>query len=243
MASCESLFCEEIRVLLGIQYSAFCANKAKLSKSDWKAVVLKPKQSECLKLAANRNDIIACLPTGYGKSLLYEVLPYVEDVFRQSDTVVVVVMPLNAIIDDHMRNIGDRAVKIELGKQPHAADLEDVKCRYILGHPEAILDEKMHRILLSIAKRVSWIVVDEAHCIVKWGPSFRPAYEQLDRLRALFPDAKIMALTATASLRTRAEISCSLALHVSFKIMSTNRKNLTLVVFDILWICYLFSAI
>jgi ATP-dependent DNA helicase RecQ len=127
-------------------------------------------------------------------------------------------MPLNAIIDDQLRNIGDRGVKIDPAKQARMEELlADNKCRYIFCHPETILDERMHNILLSISKRVSWIVIDEVHCIVKWGPNFRPAYEQLDRLRAIFPDANILALTATASSKTRDEISVKLALHVSIK--------------------------
>lgn len=208
-------FRNQLEVLLKIQHSVYCTSKAKHTESYWKAVSLKPKQSECLQLAFARNDIIACLPTGYGKSLLYEVLPYLELEQKNcvTDSIAIVVMPLNAIIDDQLYKLGKRSIKVEPGSDSMQGLAE---FKYILGHPETILDDKMHDILLSISSRVSWIVVDEAHCIVQWGHSFRPLYEKLDRLRAIFPDANVLALTATASIGMREEIARKLVMHVSF---------------------------
>ena len=82
--------------------------------------------------------------------------------------------------------------------------------KYILGHLETILDDRMHDTLLSLAQHIEWVVIDEAHCIVQWGPSFRRDYEKLDRLRAIFPDACVMAFTVTAALNMRDEIKKSL---------------------------------
>ena len=73
----------------------------------------------------------------------------------------------------------------------------------------------MHDTLLSLAQHVGWVVIDEAHCIVQWGPSFRRDYEKLDRLRAIFPDACVMAFTATAALNMRDEITKKLMMCVS----------------------------
>ena len=64
-------------------------------------------QNECLKLAVTKGDIFACMPTSYGKSLVYEILPYLDDVFCQSKlSAVLVVTPLNAIIDEQIRKLG-----------------------------------------------------------------------------------------------------------------------------------------
>ena len=80
---------------------------------------------------------------------------------------------------------------------------------------KTILDDRMHDTLLSLPQHVGWVVIDEAHCTVQWGPSFRRDYEKLDRLRAFFPDACVMAFTATAALNMRDEITKKLMMYAS----------------------------
>ena len=163
----------------------------------------------CLKYAAEQNDIIVCLPTDCGKSLLFEVLPYMEKVFNKREpSIALIVMPLNAIVDDQLHKLGDDCVRVDPAAIGNVALLSGKK--YILGHPETILDDCMHDTLLSLEQHVGWVVIDEAHCIVQWGPSFRRDFEKLDRLRAIFPDTCVMAFTATAALNMRDEITKSL---------------------------------
>jgi ATP-dependent DNA helicase RecQ len=71
--------------------------------------------------------------------------------------------------------------------------------------PERLMSDNMLSALHRLDPHL--FVIDEAHCISKWGPSFRPEYEQLSRLRELFPDARIAAFTATADKATRADIA------------------------------------
>lgn len=168
----------------------------------------------CLKYAAEQNDIIVCLPTGYGKSLLFEVLPYMEKVFNKREpSIALIVIPLYAIIDDQLHKLGDDCVRVDPAAIGNVALLSGKK--YILGHLETILDDRMHDTLLSLAQHVGWVVIDEALCIVQWGSSFRKDYEKLDKLRAIFPDACVMAFTATAALNMRDEITKKLMMCVS----------------------------
>ena len=74
-------FLNEADLLIRLQRSIYLMCKAKYG-DDYSVIGTKCKQMECLRLAANEDDIVACLPTGYGKSLIYEALPYVEEVFR-----------------------------------------------------------------------------------------------------------------------------------------------------------------
>ena len=68
----------------------------------------------CLKYAAEQNDIIVCLPTGYGKSLLFEVLPYMEKVSNKREpSIALIVIPLYAIIDVQLHKLGDDCVRVD----------------------------------------------------------------------------------------------------------------------------------
>jgi len=74
-------FLNEADLLIRLQRSIYLMCKAKYG-DDYSVIGPKCKQMKCLRLAANEDDIVACLPTDYGKSLIYEALPYVEEVFR-----------------------------------------------------------------------------------------------------------------------------------------------------------------
>src|SRR5438045_9602120 len=84
----------------------------------------------------------------------------------------------------------------------------------------------------SLERAVNWNIaqfaIDEAHCISEWGHDFRPEYRELKKLRTHFPDVPIMALTATATERVRADIIKQLKLHAPrCYVASFNRPNLT----------------
>ena len=134
---------------LNVLSNSKCSNK----NFDWKAITQRPMQSVCLKYAAEQNDIIVSLPTGYGKSLLLEVLPYIKKVFNKREpSIALIVMPLNAIIDDQLHKLGDDCVRVNPAAIGDVALLSGKK--YILGHPETILDDRMHDTLLSLTQHV-----------------------------------------------------------------------------------------
>ena len=209
-------FIDEINNLIKIQLSLYTACKANYDLN-FKAIALKPKQCECIRHCIEGCDVIACLPTGYGKSMLFEVLPFIDEVCHgKRNTAILIIMPLNCIISDQIRRLGKYSIKVEsvcdLGENSYF--LND-RYKYYFGHPEHILHDSLHNTMLQLSSRISWLVIDEAHCIVQWGPTFRPLYSNLDRLRAIFPNANVLALTGTASPKTVDDITKKLIMRVS----------------------------
>lgn len=181
-------------------------------------VLLKRLQFQCLSVAClETKDILACLPTGYGKSLIYTLLPILDMIIGSvCEPVAIIIAPLNAIIHEQVVRLPS-AIKAELDevtmdnlRQP------DHKFRYIIGFPEVFLSKKfVDNCLKNIESRVTWIVVDEAHCILQWGPNFRKEFENICKLRAVFPSARFLALTATATITAQNEIAGKLLMTVS----------------------------
>ena len=93
--------------------------------------------------------------------------------------------------------------------------------------PERLMTERMLEALEKLDVRL--IAIDEAHCISQWGPAFRPEYEDLSRLREIFPNVPIIALTATADESTRADIAAQLfAGRVETLVLGFDRPNIKL---------------
>ncbi|XP_071109643.1 bifunctional 3'-5' exonuclease/ATP-dependent helicase WRN-like [Haliotis cracherodii] len=86
---------------------------------------------------------------------------------------------------------------------------------FILGHPEHLCSVAVKRFLMSedISSKISHIIVDEAHCVISWGkPNFRPAFLKVGDLRAILPQARMLALTATATIKVLHEIQQALCM-------------------------------
>ena len=153
---------------------------------------------------------LCVMPTGAGKSLCYQ-LPALT-----FDRPTVVVSPLVALIDDQvaaLRANGIAAAGIHSGRprDDNVADWRLVQsgaAKLLYLSPERLMTERM----LDALERLdpAMFVVDEAHCISKWGVSFRPEYEALSALRARFPRAVMAAFTATADAATRTDIAAKL---------------------------------
>ena len=103
---------------------------------------------------------------------------------------------------------------------------------YVIGHPEHVLSKEVCDILRQNQwKSVKHIIVDEAHCIVQRGNNFRPEYKNLSKLRAIFPEAVVVALTATATKETQKEIIKSLCMKkVNVISSSVDRRNVKIIV-------------
>jgi len=126
---------------------------------------LKPLQEMALSALTNGSDCICCLPTGFGKSLIYEILPFVDP-----KSLIIVVVPLNAIIVQQVKKLG--SITIVLSKKANIP-IKDVSdgCAKLISHPEDILNNRkvIHFFGLPIIKGLNkYLVIDEAHCILDW---------------------------------------------------------------------------
>lgn len=165
-------------------------------------VSLKAKQKETLKLLVNeQTDVVCMLPTGYGKSLIYELLPIAYKEETMLDAFVLIIEPLNIIIEQQLNKLGKNN-SICLKSKMNESDINKIASgtyTYIFSHPENIIGNKAVYQALRSCHQKSYIVVDEAHCILDWGEEFRPLFREIKQLRAVVPDAQVLALSATLS--------------------------------------------
>ena len=188
-------------------------------------------QREIIESIGAGKDTLGLMPTGGGKSLTFQVPALVQE------GVCIVITPLIALMKDqveHLRHKGIAAAAIYSGMSRDAivTTLENcifggVKLLYI--SPERISSD-IFQIKLKHMK-VSFITVDEAHCISQWGYDFRPSYLQIAVIRKLIPNVPILALTATATPDVIDDIQERLGFTEKnvFR-MSFERKNLVYVV-------------
>ncbi|XP_078356451.1 ATP-dependent DNA helicase RecQ-like [Oculina patagonica] len=187
---------------------------------------LKPEQMLVVESIVRGVDVFGALPTGFGKSLTFHVLPSVLKYLQSSDAVstasiVIVVCPLTSIIKDqvkYLRSLGFGATF--LGESPESdkricAGMDGTN--FVYGTPESFLGDQKFREMFSnqfFRQNVAAIVCDEVHTIVQWGEKdnsnkepFRKWCGAVGELRSLLPQGiPMLALTATASAATRKEI-------------------------------------
>ena len=167
-------------------------------KTYWGYDSFRTMQEEIISNALEGRDVLAILPTGGGKSVCFQVPALMRD------GIALVVTPLIALMKDQVQNLksrGIRAIAIHAGMTRREVDLAlnnaaygDYKFLYL--SPER-LKTRLFQSYLDVLK-VSYIVVDEAHCISQWGYDFRPDYLEIGLIRKNL-DAPVIALTATAT--------------------------------------------
>lgn len=167
-------------------------------KEYWGYGGFRPMQEEIITAALEGKDVLAIMPTGGGKSICFQVPGLMRD------GITLVVTPLIALMKDQVQNLNDRGVRalaIHAGMSRHEVDLAlnnaaygDYKFLYL--SPERI-GTQLFRSYIDVFD-VSFIVVDEAHCISQWGYDFRPDYLRIGELRERI-DAPVIAVTATAT--------------------------------------------
>ena len=188
----------------------------------------RPLQEEIIRDSLDGKDVFALLPTGGGKSLCFQL----PALLRPGLTVVV--SPLIALMKDQvdaMQASGVAATFLNSSLNTAQArmrfdGLNHGEYRLLYVAPERLMIPGF----LDDVRRwnVNLIAIDEAHCISEWGHDFRPEYRQLEQLRVQLPDVPIMALTATATERVRADIVKQLKLREpGLYTASFNRPNLT----------------
>jgi ATP-dependent DNA helicase RecQ len=187
----------------------------------------RPHQFEIICDAMAGRDAFALLPTGGGKSLCFQL----PAVLREGLTVVV--SPLIALMKDQVDQLTASGVAATFLNSSLTPDEGRARLRGLHNNSYKLLYVAPERLMLSgfLDDLRKWkpnlIAIDEAHCISEWGHDFRPVYRQLPMVRDQFPETPLMALTATATERVRADIVQLLRLREpGIHIGSFNRANL-----------------
>ena len=199
-------------------------------KEYWGYDSFRPKQEDIVRVALDGKDVLAILPTGGGKSVCFQVPALMKE------GIAIVVTPLIALMKDQVQNLNDRGIKalcVNAGMGRREVDLTlnnaaygDFKFLYV--SPERLGTPLFRNYLQEM--NVSYIVVDEAHCISQWGYDFRPDYLQIGKLREMV-DAPVIALTATATPQVADDIMNRLCFEDKLLIKSGfERPNLSYVV-------------
>ena len=156
-------------------------------------------QREIIESICRGHDTLGLMPTGGGKSITFQVPALAME------GVCIVVTPLIALMKDQVRNLRNRGIRAEaihsgLSRQQISAILDTAvfngyKLLYV--SPERLSSDLFLTKLRHM--KVSFITVDEAHCICQWGYDFRPSYLRIADIRQMLPDIPVLALTATAT--------------------------------------------
>ena len=187
-----------------------------------------PMQEEVIGSVMAGQDCFVLMPTGGGKSLCYQ-LPAMA-----LPGLTLVVSPLIALMKDQVDAleanglpaafINSTQTPDELRKVVRRIRAGEIKLLYVA--PERVIEPRFADFLQTLD--ISLVAIDEAHCVSEWGHEFRPAYRELANLRRVCPTAPVIALTATATERVRADILSQLGLRQpGTYISSFNRPNLT----------------
>ncbi len=170
-------------------------------------------QYDIIESIGSGHDTLGLMPTGGGKSVTFQVPALAKE------GVCIVITPLIALMKDqvhHLRQLGIQAEAIYSGLQHDTilrilenSILGNTKLLYI--SPERLSSQLFQKKLSHM--RVSFITVDEAHCISQWGYDFRPSYLEIATIRHLLPNVPVLALTATATPRVITDICEKLTLN------------------------------
>lgn len=176
-------------------------------------------------------DALALLPTGAGKSLCYQLPALIQQ------GTCIVISPLLALMKDQVSQLKLRGIEAEY----LSSELEDSEAEIIYSNckdgltkllyvsPERLTNSLFLQNIEEI--EVSFIAVDEAHCISEWGQDFRPSYQNIKPFKEHFKDVPCLALTATATQKVLEEIQNKLGLkHSQVFQKSFKRDNLNIIV-------------
>lgn len=190
----------------------------------------RPGQLETLHSILSGHDTLAVLPTGAGKTLLYQLPAYLLE------GTILVVSPLISLMQDQenrLRLRGEKRVVVlssMLTKSERSTVLSQLSSyHYIFVSPEMLSTPALLQVLQKV--NIALFVIDEAHCVSQWGPDFRPEYLLLGKIIMQLGHPTTLMLTATASEQVADDICQKLALGAVKRIIrSVNRPNIFLAV-------------
>lgn len=189
----------------------------------------RPLQEEVIQHILSKKDALVLMPTGGGKSVCFQIPAII------SDGITVVISPLIALMKDQVEALRSNGIEAAflnstLNYEEQEAIVKKanegvLKLLYIA--PEKLFSIESSTLLKGL--NVSLFAIDESHCISSWGHDFRPEYRKLDTLKIDFPDAPVVALTATADKVTRKDICKQLGIPLENEFISSfDRPNIAL---------------
>ncbi len=196
-------------------------------QTHWGYDSFRPLQREAIEAVLGGRDSVVVLPTGGGKSLCYQVPAMLMD------GLAVIVSPLISLMKDQVDGLTEcgipaAAVHSALNdgqRQKIAAQIRANELKLIYVAPERLCTERMLDFMSQ--RTISFIAIDEAHCISNWGHDFRPEYRMLGELRKRFPGVGLHGYTATATETVRRDIAEQLRQRQpEFLVGSFDRPNL-----------------
>jgi ATP-dependent DNA helicase RecQ len=190
-------------------------------------------QQEIIEKLIDGGDAFVLMPTGGGKSICFQI----PALHRPG--IAIVVSPLISLMKDQVDALKSNNIKAEFFNSSLSSDERrkvlssvyngELNLLYIA--PERLMMDHFIEILKKI--KISLFAIDEAHCVSQWGHDFRPEYIQLGKLRELFPEIPVIALTATADNQTREDILIRLGLsNAKTYVSSFFRPNLKYTIID-----------
>lgn len=184
-------------------------------------------QRELIENILEGRNVLGVLPTGGGKSICYQLPALMKD------GVGLVISPLISLMKDQVDSLRENGINAgfinsSLDSEEYRKILSDVKTGHIkilYISPERLENEFFRNFIRDID--ISFVAVDEAHCISQWGHDFRPSYKLIPDLYQIKCDVQILAFTATATKEVREDIINNLQLSNPFiKVTGFDRKNL-----------------
>lgn len=191
----------------------------------------RPLQKDIITNVLKGHDTLAVMPTGGGKSLCYQLPALILK------GITVVVSPLISLMQDQVSSLETTGIhsaflNSALSREEYFSTVDDIKSgkvKIIYVSPEGLATTRIRELLSSSELKISCITIDEAHCVSQWGHDFRPDYLEIQSVRNLFPDAVMLALTATATEHVRKDICQNLGMkNPKVFISSFNRENIYL---------------
>lgn len=203
-------------------------------KEYWNFDTFRKPQEDIINAVLAKKDVLTLLPTGGGKSICFQIPAMIKP------GVCIVISPLIALMQDQVSSLKNRNIKATTIKSGATQDemitlFDNIKfgsIKFLYISPERLQSSFIQEKIKEL--NVSFIAIDEAHCISEWGQDFRTSYRNIKILKEIIPDINFIALTATANQKVLEDISSNLELKnpLVFK-KSFYRENLAYQIFNV----------